>query len=792
MAIDKKIQADNVAGIQEEEEIIVDAPGESGDVNIEMTEDGGAVINPVLQTASNDFYDNLAEIVDEDELTRISSKLLDEFEDDKSSRKDWEEGFSKGLDLLGFKYDERSQPFQGASGVTHPLLAESVTQFQAHAYKEMLPAKGPVDVNVVGEISVDKEAQAERVKDFMNYQITNVMQEYDPEMDQLLFHLPLAGSAFKKVYYDAQKNRAVAKFIPSEDLVVPYNASDLMSAERIAHVLKMSENDLRKKQVSGFYRDIDLNPGISEENPIQDKMDKLEGVQKTDEEYDLNLIEFHAECDIEGFEDLDKNGEQTGIKLPYIITVDQNSGEILSIYRNYKPNDPTKQKIPYFVHFKFLPGLGFYGFGLIHMLGGLSRTATSALRQLIDAGTLSNLPAGFKARGLRIRDDDTPIQPGEFRDVDAPGGAIRDGLMPLPYKGPDQVLYQLLGFVVQSGREFASIADQKIGDGSQSNPVGTTMALLERGSRVMSSIHKRLHYAQHIEFKILARVFAEYLPPSYPYSVRGGDRQIKLTDFDDRVDVIPVSDPNIFSMTQRISLAQTQLQLAQSNPELHNIYEAYRRMYMALGVDGIEAILPPPQPPAPLDPAKENSNALKGIPFQVFPGQDHEQHINAHRAFMSSYLVKNNPQILLILQSHVSEHISQQAKEEIEAKNAPLIQEQAAKFGGQVPPELMQQFQMQNEKEIAALIATKTEEMVAEEQEYLEANQADPLLELKKRDLDIQESEIQRRAFDDERRLELDQEKVDQQKEMTQEKIQSQEDIAQLRANVNLSKQRSN
>jgi len=791
MAIDKKIQADNVAQIQEEE-VTVEAPGESEEVNIEMTEDGGAVINPVLQTASNDFYDNLAEIVDEDELTRISGKLLDEFEDDKSSRKDWEEGFSKGLDLLGFKYDERSQPFQGASGVTHPLLAESVTQFQAHAYKEMLPAKGPVDVNIVGEISEDKEAQAERVKDFMNYQITNVMQEYDPEMDQLLFHLPLAGSAFKKVYYDGQKNRAVAKFIPSEDLVVPYNASDLMSAERIAHVLKMSENDLRKKQVSGFYRDIDLNPGISEDNPIQEKMDKLEGVQKTDEEYDFNLIEFHAECDIEGFEDLSKDGEQTGIKLPYIITVDQNSGEVLSIYRNYKPNDPTKQKIPYFVHFKFLPGLGFYGFGLIHMLGGLSRTATSALRQLIDAGTLSNLPAGFKARGLRIRDDDSPIQPGEFRDVDAPGGAIRDGLMPLPYKGPDQVLYQLLGFVVQSGREFASIADQKIGDGSQSNPVGTTMALLERGSRVMSSIHKRLHYAQHIEFKILARVFAEYLPPTYPYAVRGGDRQIKLADFDDRVDVIPVSDPNIFSMTQRISLAQTQLQLAQSNPELHNIYEAYKRMYMALGVDGIDAILPPPQPPAPLDPGKENANALKGMQLQVFPGQDHEQHINAHRAFMSSYLVKNNPQILLILQSHVSDHISQQAKEEIEAKNAPLIQEQAAQFGGQVPPELMQQFQMQNEKEIAALIAQRTEEMVAEEQEYLEDNQADPLLELKKRDLDIQESEIQRRAFDDQQRFELDKEKIDEQEKIAREKIQSQEDIAQLRANVNLVKQRGN
>jgi len=345
---------------------------------------------------------------------------------------------------------------------------------------------------------------------------------------------------------------------------------------------------------------------------------------------------------------------------------------------------------------------------------------------------------------------------------------------------------------VQSGREFASIADQKIGDGSQANPVGTTMALLERGSRVMSSIHKRLHYAQHIEFKILARVFAEYLPPTYPYAVRGGDRQIKLADFDDRVDVIPVSDPNIFSMTQRISLAQTQLQLAQSNPELHNIYEAYKRMYMALGVDAIEAILPPPPAPAPLDPAKENSNALKGIPFQVFPGQDHEQHINAHRAFMSSYLVKNSPQVLLIFQSHVSEHISQQSREEIEAKNAPIIQEQAMKFGGQVPPELMQQFQMQNEKEIATLIAKKTEEMVAEEQEYLEANQADPLLELKKRDLDIQESEIQRRAFDDQQRFELDKEKIDEQEKIAREKIQSQEDIAQLRANVNLSKQKGN
>lgn len=789
MAVDKKIQAIN-SPLEAGEEIEIETPNENEEVNVEMTEEGGAIINGVPEELPTEFYDNLAEVIDEDELQRIASKLLGGYEDDKSSRQDWEESYAKGLDLLGFKYDERSQPFQGASGVTHPLLAESVTQFQSHAYRELLPAKGPVNVEVVGEKSEDKEMQAERVKEFMNYQITNVMQEYDPDMDQLLFHLPLAGSAFKKVYFDAGLNRAVAKFIPSESLVVPYTASDIETAERVAHVLKMSENDLRKKQVSGFYRDIKLSPGPEEDNPIQEKIDRLEGVQKSDDDYEFNLIEFHTEFDIEGFEDKDAKGEPTGIKLPYIITLDENSGKVLSIYRNYRENDPLRKKIAYFVHYKFLPGLGFYGFGLIHMLGGLSRTATAALRQLIDAGTLSNLPAGFKARGLRIRDDDSPIQPGEFRDVDAPGGAIRDGLMPLPYKGPDQTLFQLLGFVVQSGREFASIADQKIGEGSQANPVGTTMALLERGSRVMSSIHKRLHYAQRIEFKILARVFAEYLPPDYPYTVQGGNRFIKVQDFDERVDIIPISDPNIFSMTQRISLAQTQLQLAQSNPDVHNLYEAYRRMYIALGVDGIDSLLPPPQPPVPLDPGKENASSLRNQPFQVFPGQDHQAHIDAHRAFMSSYLIKNNPPVLIILQSHVSDHIAQMAREEIEAKNASLIQEQAQKFGGIIPPELMQQFQAQNEKEIAVRIAEMTNDMVAEEQEYLEGNQQDPLIELKKRDLDLQEAEIQRRAMEDQQRLELDKEKLDQQKEISQEKINSQEDIAQLRANVNLMKQK--
>ena len=703
--------------VEEAANVEIKAPGEVVQEDVEMMEDGSALINPdPLTAAQGEFGVNLAEIVPEGELSTLANDLFGNFEEDKSTRGDWEKAYVDGLDLLGFKYTDRTQPFAGASSVTHPLLAETVTQFQAQAYKELLPADGPVRTQIVGNITPDVQEQANRVKDFMNYQIMDVMEEYDPDMDQLLFFLPLAGSAFKKVYYSDLKQRAVAEFIPAEDIVLPYLTTDIQSCERVCHVVTMMDNELRKKQASGFFRDIDIHPSLPTDSDIQSKYNQLEGTNEESLMDTYNLLEFHVDLDLVGFED------PKGVKVPYIVTIDKGSTKVLSIYRNWNPNDQLKKKVQYFVHYKFLPGLGFYGFGLIHMLGGLSRTATSALRQLIDAGTLSNLPAGFKARGLRIRDDDSPIQPGEFRDVDAPGGAIRDGLMPLPYKGPDQVLYQLLGFVVQSGREFASIADQKIGDGSQANPVGTTMALLERGSRVMSSIHKRLHYAQHIEFRILARVFAEYLPPTYPYAVRGGDRQIKLADFDDRVDVIPVSDPNIFSMTQRISLAQTQLQLAQSNPEIHNIYEAYRRMYMALGVDGIESILPPPAPPAPLDPAKENSNALKGIPFQVFPGQDHQQHINAHRAFMSSYLVKNSPQVLLIFQSHVSDHISQQSREEIEAKNAPLIQEQAMKFGGQVPPELMQQFQMQNEKEIAALIAQRTEEMVAEEQEYLEDN----------------------------------------------------------------------
>ena len=577
-----------------QEALVVNIAEDEIGSGVSMMEDGSAIIGDVSEPMEESFDSNLAEFIDEQELNIISSELLDKYQQDRSSRDKWENAYRKGLDLLGFQYNERSEPFQGASGVTHPLLAESVTQFQAQGYKELLPAGGPVSTQIIGKSDPAKEEQAERVKEFMNYQITHVMEEYDPELDQMLFHLPLAGSAFKKVYYDAGLQRAVSKFISADDLVVPYSATDLTSCERITHIVKMSENEVRKQQVAGFYRDIDLEYTEKEDRILEKERD-IEGVQKVGQEDEYTLLEIHVDLNIPGVD------EDDGIKVPYIVTIDEGTSEVLSVYRNYKEDDPIKKKNKYFVHYKFLPGLGFYGFGLIHMLGGLSRTATAALRQLIDAGTLSNLPAGFKARGLRIADDDSPLQPGEFRDVDAPSGDLRAGLMPLPYKEPSPTLFQLLGFVVEAGTRFATVADQKIGDSVAANaPVGTTMALMERGTKVMSAIHKRLHYAQKTEFQILAKLFKESLAPGYPYKPAGqqGFEMVKQQDFDDRIDVLPVSDPNIFSMSQRVTLAQTQLQLAQANPQAHNMYEAYRRMYEALGVKDIVSILPPPKQPS--------------------------------------------------------------------------------------------------------------------------------------------------------------------------------------------------
>ena len=787
MVVDRRITGVPTGEI-EAESVTVETPDLQIE-GVEMTEDGGAIVNPIEIAPENQFDSNLAELIDEEDLKIIASNLIGDYKEDKSSREEWHDAYAKGLKLLGFNYEDRSQPFQGAAGVTHPLLSETVTQFQAQAYKELLPANGPVRVQMIGKSDPQKEQQAQRVQEFMNYQVMHVMEDFDPDLDQMLFYLPLSGSAFKKIYFDSTLDRAVSKFIPSDDLVVPYTATDLATAERVTHVLRRNENEIKKLQVSGMYRDVDIKEQIDDENSqIKSAVNKLDGVKPTSTSYsndNYTLLEIHCELDIPGFED------DNGIKLPYIVTIDEGSQEILSIYRNYEENDNLKKKKQYFVHYKFLPGLGFYGYGLIHMLGGLSRTATAALRQLLDAGTLANLPAGFKARGLRIRDDDNPIQPGEFRDVDAPSGDLRAGLMPLPYKGADQTLFQLLGFVVQAGQRFASIADQKIGDSVAANaPVGTTMALIERGSRVMSAIHKRLHYAQKIEFNLLAKIFKDFTAPRYPYEV--GDNavpSIKTSDFDERVDIMPVSDPNIFSMSQRVTLAQTQLQMAQSDPQSHNLYEAYKRMYQSLGVKDIDAILPPPKSPAPRDPAIENADSLLAKKIYAFRGQDHQSHIDAHRTFMSSILVRANPQATTILQSHVMEHISLLAREIVEAENAEQIQAEAQKFGGQIPPELQQQFQAEIEKQVSVKATEFIEEMFVEEQQAMAGQGQDPLIGLKEQELQLRAQDIQRKAQNDQQKLELDAAKLDQSAKIAQDKIDSNEDIAQLRANVNLDKQ---
>jgi hypothetical protein len=765
-------------------------------IEINTMEDGGAEIsfNPTQELQSSDHLSNLAEIIDEQELTEIGAELVDDYNEYRSSRQDWEMAYTNGLDLLGFKYERRTEPFKGASGVTHPVLAESVTQFQSQAYKELLPADGPVRTQIVGSITPERQDQANRVKDFMNYQIMDVMKEYESEFDQMLFYLPLSGSTFKKVYYDSILGRAVSKFIPAEDLIVPYSATSLEDAEAVIHVIKISENDLRKQQVNGFYKDVELGEPPLKENEIKSKQRELEGIRVERQDDIYTLLECHVNLDLEGFEDKDpQTGEPTGIKLPYVVTIEEGSREVLSIRRNYKAEDPLRNRTNYFVHFKFLPGLGFYGFGLIHMIGGLSRTATSALRQLLDAGTLANLPSGFKMRGIRVRDDAQPLQPGEFRDVDAPGGNLKDAFMPLPFKGPDQVLLQLMGIVVQAGQRFASIADNQVGEGNQQAAVGTTLALLERGSRVMSAIHKRIYASLKQEFKLLADVFKTYLPPIYPYDVVGGNKQIKVADFDDRVDIVPVADPNIFSQTQRISLAQTQLQLAQSNPQIHNLYQAYKDMYQAIGVDNIDLILPPPARPMPMDPSLEHISAMGSQPFQAFPGQDHRAHIEAHLNFMQLNMVRNNPMIVASIQKNILEHISIMSQEQVqlefsqELQQLPILQQQAAQN-----PAIAQQLQMITQKiesRKAVLVAEMTSDFMKEENKITSQFDSDPLLKLKSREVDLRAMENEQKRKEAEDRINLDKMKALMNQQNNENKLEQNEDLAKLRAGVSLAKQ---
>jgi hypothetical protein len=726
---------------------------ENMDIEISPEEDGGVTVDfePADQRGeSDDFYTNLAEEMPDRELGRIAGELLGEFDANKAGRQDWEDAYANGLELLGFNYEERTQPFRGASGVTHPLLAEAATQFQAQAFNELLPASGPVRTAIMGSETREKQSQAQRVRHFMNYYITNVMEDYTPDMDQMLFYLPLAGSTFKKVYYDETLGRAVSKFIPAENLIVPYETADLDTCPNITQVVRMSLNDLRKKQVAGFYLDVPVIPAQAEMDSVADELDRIDGTSATQIDYDCTILECHVDLDLEGYEEVDDDGEPTGIKVPYVVTISQDNGQVLAIRRNYREDDEIKRKIQYFVHYKFLPGFGFYGLGLIHTIGGLSRTATAALRQLIDAGTLSNLPAGFKARGLRIRDDDDPLQPGEFRDVDAPGGAIRDSLMPLPFKGPDQTLFQLLGFVVQAGQRFATITDMKVGDGNQQAAVGTTIAMLEQGSRVMSAVHKRLHNAMRVEFRILARVMSESLPQEYPYSVEGADATVMKTDFDDRVDIIPVSDPNVFSQAQRIALAQTKLQLAGAAPELHNMYEVYRDMYDALGVRDVDRIMRriPDDEPTPKDPAQENIDAMDMVPLKAFEGQEHQAHIMAHMVFGSTPMVGGMPAIAMALQKHIMEHVRIAAREKAAVQ---FIQSRQAAGGEAATEEEMLQIEG-----LTAQFVAEGMQMVKEMSAQVSGQGPDPLVQLKEQELQIKAQAEQADAQNDQAKLQLD------------------------------------
>ena len=752
-----------------------------------------------------EFDSNLVDYIDEDTLETISSDLLSSIKSDKQSRSEWEKTYTDGLQYLGMKFDDaRSQPFEGSSGVIHPILAEAVTQFQAQAYKEMLPAKGPVKTEIIGARTIETENQAERVQEFMNYYIMNVMQEYDPELDMLLFYLPLAGSAFKKVYFDFVTNKAVSKFIPPEDLIVPYEASDMSSAERITHAISMSLNEIKKQQITGFYADVEINDDdySEDDSDVKSQIDEIQGLEASyKEDRNRTIYEIHTVLDIEGFEDVDVNGESTGLKLPYIITIDEASEAVLAIRRNYLEGDPLKNKINYFVQYKFLPGLGFYGLGLSHMIGGLSKASTSILRQLIDAGTLANLPAGFKARGMRIRDEDEPLQPGEFRDIDTTGGSLRENLIPLPIKEPSNVLMQLLGLLVDSGKRFAAIADMNVGDSNAAMPVGTTVALLERGTKVMSAIHKRLHYAQKIEFRLLSKVFSDYLPPEYPFAMGSAPSEIKQQDFDGRIDVVPVSDPNIFSQSQRITLAQELLQMVQSNPQIHGqqgLYEAYKRMYAALGVDNVESLIPPPpdMTPKPIDAGTENSSLMLGQPAQAFEGQNHQAHLDTHRSLFLTQVVKENPQIQTIIISHCMQHLQflsaemsiEQIPQEVQMQ-LQQVQGQMQQMSPQEAQQMQQQIQMTLDQYSAPIMAELTSEFL---QSIGQGSDSDPLVDIRKAELDLKDKELD---MDSEQFMQKQNQRAQeksQDNDLQEQRINVQKNIADDKLNVAIDRLRQN
>jgi hypothetical protein len=769
MAIEKSL-VENIVVPQNPEDIklIVEEETPEPEESTVVLEDGSALVGVTegADAETGDFNANLAEELSESYLGELTSDLLAAYREDVSSRQDWLDAYTKGLDLLGIKTDDREEPFRGSAGVYHPLLAESATQFQSQAYKELLPPGGPVQTRILGELSKETEEQAERVRSFMNHLILDVMEEFDPELDQMLYYLPLSGSTFKKTYYDPTLNRPVSKFVPADDLVVAYTESNLQTCPRFTHVITMTKNEVRKLQVSGFYSDVELDEQDLNTTDSKESIREITGFKPSLDSHDsMTLLEMHVDLDLEGFEDKDGNNEATGIALPYVVTVHEESLQILAIRRNYRENDVQPMKRKYFTHYKFTPGLGFYGFGLIHMIGGLTKSATSILRQLIDAGTLANLPAGFKARGLRVRDEDLPLQPGEFRDVDAPGSSIREAIMPLPYKEPSPTLANMLGILVDSGRRFAAVADLNVGDMNQALPVGTTVALLEQGTKILSAIHKRLHFAQRQELKILADIIHEFLPAEYPYRVAGFDGTVKADDFDERIDVVPVSDPNMFSMSQRVTMAQTQLQMAQAAPQIHDLQESYRRMYSALGVQNIDDILPPKEDMAPKDPATENADALLGKPLKGFPSQNHDAHVATHSAFLGDPNVQKNPMVSQGLMAHMQEHLSLKYRQQIEQ----IIGQPLPAEGQVVPPEI--------EARLAEATAQATAQISEMAKQMAGVGQFDPIVQLKQQELQIEQSDLQRKAMADQKKAELEEAKLIQQAQLKREEMRSDETL---------------
>jgi hypothetical protein len=748
-------------------DIEVDAEG-MPEIEIEIDEEGGATVSIEEEENEVDFYANLAEVLPPDVLARISDDLMMLFEADVTSRAEWEKMYAKGMDMLGMKIEERTKPFRGASGVFHPLLQEAVVQFQAQALKELMPAEGPVRTQVLGKETREKVMQAARVRDFMNYQITTVMQEYTPDFDQMLYYVGYGGSAFKKVYYDINYKRMVSELVLPDNLYIPYNGSSVMSkCERITHRIPMSTNFYRKSVVAGQYLDTAQASQDLDKSDIKEAKDKATGQEPSGDEEEIYLLEFHIDYDLPGFEDKDEDNKETGIKLPYIITIDETTKSVVGVRRNWQEGEKSARR-EYFIHYLLVQGPGAYGLGFLHLIGSLSQSATSSLRQLIDAGTFANLPSGFKAKGARIENDDVPIAPGEWRDMDAGGMELTSSMLPLPYKEPSQTLFQLLSFCVDAGRRMASITDLQVGDSNQNAAVGTTIALLEKGSAVMSAVHKRLHYSQKLEFQLLAKGFAEYLPDEYPYDVPGESRKIKREDFDDRVDVLPVADPNIFSVAQRITMAQTQLQLAQSAPQMHNLYEAYRRMYEAIGVRDIDSLLNSQEVDKPKDPASENAMALDGTKLKAFAGQQHDAHIMSHILMGLSPVVAAMPMVGVTLQKHVFDHIRLKAEEFVEAE--------LFKQYGTDPDQLVSPLQRE------AMVALKVAEFYQQAkqlQEQLSGQpQPDPLVELKKQELAQSAQRDQSRNQLDTAKMMLDQQREQNDVAIDQARLQQAQQLA--------------